>query len=223
MYFITQRANFSILIGQWRVLTFCTLLWTSDHMTVSPIIRCAPQAPAAILSSIESAYLLSDICNPCSNQAIDCFLSQKHSTMSLAIPSGEHVFSGVYFEQFNLIASPDVNKNKEWLRTAPLRMHFIICSELWRLPELLGMWLPFNLLTRHYWWLVLSCSFLFQFVTVVLSSVCIVIYVRWSVGLYLLVKEIQLEKLDMVYDVSNQAHLNQVSKVDWLDNKRSIK
>ena len=56
-----------------------------------------------------------------------------------------------------------------------------------------------------------------------LSSVCIVIYVRWSVGLYLLVKEIQLEKLDMVYDVSNQAHLNQVSKVDWLDNKRSIK
>ena len=45
---------------------------------VSPIIRSArPKAPAAILSSKESAYLLSDICNPYSVQAIVHFLSPK--------------------------------------------------------------------------------------------------------------------------------------------------
>ena len=93
-------------------------------MTVSPIIRSAPQAPAAILSCIESVYLLSDICNPCSNQAIDCFLSQKHSTMSLAIPPGDQVFSGVYFEQFNLITSPDVNKNKGVAEDSPFKDTF---------------------------------------------------------------------------------------------------
>ena len=32
-----------------------------------------PKTPAAILFSIES--LLSDVCNPCSIQAIDCFVS----------------------------------------------------------------------------------------------------------------------------------------------------
>ena len=41
----------------------------------SPIIHSKPKSPAVILSSIESASLLNDICiNVCSIQAIDCFL-----------------------------------------------------------------------------------------------------------------------------------------------------
>ena len=37
------------------------------------------KAPAAILSAIKTAYLLSDSCHPCSIQAIDCFLVSKTS------------------------------------------------------------------------------------------------------------------------------------------------
>ena len=48
-----------------------------------------PKSPAAISFPIESANLLSDICNPSSIQAIDCFLFQR-----TVIPFG------AYFEQF---------------------------------------------------------------------------------------------------------------------------
>ena len=44
-----------------------------------------PKAPAAILSSIECAYLLSDICHPCSIQAIDCFSELKTILQSVLL------------------------------------------------------------------------------------------------------------------------------------------
>lgn len=49
------------------------------------------KATLTILSSIESAYLLSDICNYlCSIQAIDCFLiSETSLLLSLTIPLGD--------------------------------------------------------------------------------------------------------------------------------------
>ena len=44
-------------------------------MAVSLIIR--PKPTATILSSIKKPHLLSDIRNPCSIQAIDCFVSSE--------------------------------------------------------------------------------------------------------------------------------------------------
>ena len=64
---------------------FRTLFLVQDKLAVSLIIGSRPKAPAASLSSIESTYLLSDICNPSFNQVIDCFLLSK----CIAIPIGE--------------------------------------------------------------------------------------------------------------------------------------
>lgn len=49
-----------------------------------------PKPPAAIVSAIESVYLLSDICNLYSIQSIDYFLVSKKQnyTVTLTIPLG---------------------------------------------------------------------------------------------------------------------------------------
>ena len=55
------------------------------------MIRSTPK----LLSSIESTYVLGDICDPCSIQAVDCFIRFiiiNHSTISLTIPFGDQVF-----------------------------------------------------------------------------------------------------------------------------------
>ena len=71
--------------------------------------------PAIILSSIESAYVLSNLF--LSKPSILFSQLRNHSTVSLAIPLGDYIFLGAYFEQFSL-SSRDVNESKGVAKTA---------------------------------------------------------------------------------------------------------
>ena len=84
--------------------------------TVSPIIRSAlKNVPAAILSSIESTNLLSDICNPFPSKPSIVFSPQK---TFYSQPNCSSCWSGVLvlISRYLFIGSPDVNKTRKWLR-----------------------------------------------------------------------------------------------------------